>query len=109
MRIIYNKDKCAHSKPLMRDMNALNVSQINIFQVLQFIYKSKHNLNPKVFDNTFIEIHQGYPTRFSKSNFKQPKIITKTTSFSISSSGPKIWNNYIHEFEKKIIFAFISS
>ena len=65
------------------------------------MYKSKHNLNPRVFDNTFAKIHHGYPTRFSRSNFKQPKIITKTTSFAISSRGPKIWNNYLHEFEKK--------
>ena len=100
VRIIYNKDKFTHSKPLMRDMNALNVYQINIFQVLKFMYKSKHNLNPRVFDNTFTEIHHGYPTRFSRSNFKQPKIITKTTSFAISSRGPKIWNNYLLEFEK---------
>ena len=73
VRIIYNKDKFTHSKPLMRDMNPLNVYQINIFQVLKFIYKSKHNLNPRVFANTFTEIHHGYPAKFSRSNFKQPK------------------------------------
>ena len=49
------------------------------------MYKAKHNLNPRVFDNTFTEIHHRYPTRFTRSNFKQPKIITKTTSFVISS------------------------
>ena len=27
-------------------------------------------------------------------------MITKTTSFAISSRGPKIWINYLHEFEK---------
>ena len=84
-------------------MNALNVYQINIFQVLKFIYKAKHNLNPRVFDNTFTEIHHRYPTRFSRSNFKQPKIITKATSFVISPRGSKIWNNYLHEVEKKIL------
>ena len=106
VRIIFNKDKFTHSKPLMRDMNALNVYQINkinIFQVLKFMYKAKHNLNPRVFDNAFTEIHDRYPRRFSRSNFKQPKIITKVTSFAISSSGSKIWNNYLHEFEKKIL------
>ena len=65
------------------------------------MYKSKHNLNQRVFDNTFSKIHHGYPTKFFRSNFKQLKIITKTTSFAISSCGPKIWNNYLHEFEKK--------
>ena len=74
------------------------------------MYKSKHNLNPRVFDNMFTEIHRRYPTRFSRSNFKQPKMITNTTSFAIYSRGQKVWNNYLHEFEKKkIIFAFISS
>ena len=101
VRIIHNKDKFTHSKPLMRDINDLNVYQINIFQVSKFMYKSKHNLNPRVFDNTFTEIHHGYPTRFSRSNFKQPKIITKTTSFAISSRLPKMSNNYLREFEKK--------
>ena len=70
------------------------------------MYKSKHNLNPRVFDNMFTEIHHGYPTRLSRSNFKQPKIITKTTSFVISSCGPKIWNNYLHEFEKNYFFIY---
>ena len=46
VRIIYNKDKFTYLKPLMRDMKALNVYQTNIFQVLKFMYKSKHNLNP---------------------------------------------------------------
>ena len=67
---------------------------MNIFQVFKFMYKSKHNLNLRVFDNTFTEIHHRYPTRFSRNNFKQPKIIPKATSFAISSRGPKIWNNY---------------
>ena len=103
VRIIDNKDKFTHSKSLMRDMSALNVYQINSFQVLKFMYQSKHNLNPRAFDNTFTEIHHGYPTMFSRSNFKQPKIITKTTSFAISCRGPRIWNNHLHKFEKKIL------
>ena len=37
--IIYNKVKFTHSKPLMRDRNTLNVYQINIFQVLKFMFK----------------------------------------------------------------------
>ena len=83
----------------MRDMNALNVCQINTFQVLKFIYKAKHNLNSGIFYNTCTESHHRYPTRFSRSNFKQPKIINKATYSVISFLGSKIWNNYLHEFE----------
>ena len=35
---------------------------------------------------------------------KQPKIITKTTSFVISSCGSKTWYSYLHESEKTILF-----
>ena len=64
MCIIYNKDKFTHSKPLMRDTNALNVYQINIFQVLQFMYKAKYNLNPRAFDNKFTKIYHRYSKGF---------------------------------------------
>ena len=59
------------------------------------MYKAKHN-KPKS--------HHRHLTRVSRSNFKQKKIITKATSFVISSRGSKIWKNYLHEFEKKILY-----
>ena len=68
------------------------------------MYKAKHNLNPRVFNYTFTEINQGYPIRFSRSNFKRPKLIHKASSFAIPSRGSKIWNNCLYEFEKKIDF-----
>lgn len=71
--IIHNK-KITHWKPRMRDMNVLNVNQINIFQDIKLMYKVKHNLIRSVFDNTFTTIHQRYPTRFSRTNFEQTKI-----------------------------------
>ena len=60
-------------------------------------------LNPRVFASMFTEILQKYLTRFSSSNFKQPKVITKATSFAISSGGSNIWKSYLHEFGKTIL------
>ena len=71
------------------------------------MYKSKNISNSRAFDNMFTKIHHRYPIRFSRRNFKQPKIITKTTSFAISFRGPKIWNNYLHEFQKKKMPLFL--
>ena len=34
VRIVFNKDKLTHSKPLFENLNALNVYQINIYQHL---------------------------------------------------------------------------
>ena len=56
----------------MRDMKGWDVYQI-FFRFLKFMCKAKHNLNPRVFDNTFTEIYHKYQTRFSRSNFKQRK------------------------------------
>ena len=38
-RIIYYKDKLTHSKPLFKNMNALGVHELNIFQTLMFMFK----------------------------------------------------------------------
>ena len=65
--------------------------------------KGKHNLNPRVSDNTFTEIHHRHPTSFSRSNFKQPKIITKATSFAIFSRVSKFWNNNLHDPKNTIL------
>ena len=101
VRMIYNKDKFTHSKLLMKDMNALNIYQINIFQGLKFMYIAKHYLNPTVLDNMCKKIHHRYPTRFPRSNFKHSKIITKVTSLYISFRWSKILKNYLHESDQR--------
>ena len=52
-RVIYHKDRYTHASPLLNDMKALNVFKLNIFNILCFMYKCKHNLNPPVFRNIF--------------------------------------------------------
>lgn len=71
------------------------------FHVSRFIYKIKHDTNPSVFAKVLKEIHHNYPNRISENSFKQPKAITKTTSFAISSHGPKIWSNYLMKIKRR--------
>ena len=40
-RIIFFKDKQSHARPLMREMKAINIYQINILQNLILMYKIK--------------------------------------------------------------------
>ena len=49
-RVIYHKDRYTHASPLLKDMKALNVFRLNIFN---FMYKCKQNLNPPMFRNIF--------------------------------------------------------
>ena len=50
---MYNESKYVPSKPLMQKMNALNVYQINIFQIIRLMHKHKLNKNPKISANSF--------------------------------------------------------
>ena len=52
-QVIYYKDRHTHASPLLNDMKDLNVFQLNIFNILCFMYKCEQNLNPPVFRNIF--------------------------------------------------------
>ena len=52
-RIIYYKDKLTHTKPLLKKLNALDVYELNIFQTLIFMFKTKHKLVPDIFHKLF--------------------------------------------------------
>ena len=40
VRIIFNQDRLTHAHPLLKTVNALNVYQINLLQVLLFMHKT---------------------------------------------------------------------
>ena len=101
-RIIYNKDKLTHAKPLMKSLNALNVYQINIFQTLNLMFKSQHRLSPIVFQNMFKKVKHKYPTNFANNNFKTPNFNLKSTRFAISTRGPTLWNTVLSDTIKTI-------
>ena len=95
-RIIYNKDKYTHAKPLMKSLNALNIYQINIFQTLILMFKSQHRLSPTIFEDMFTKIKHKYPTNFANNNnFKIPNVNLKSTRFAISTRGPTLWNTLL--------------
>ena len=43
VRIVFNKDKLNHSKPLFENLNPLNIYQINLHQYLTFMQKFINN------------------------------------------------------------------
>ena len=82
-RIIFNEDKLTHARPLLKNLNALNVYQINIFQILIlmyiYIYKVKNNTTTKAITKLFHRIQNKYNTKSSTDNFSVPKTVSKTT------------------------------
>ena len=101
-RIVYNKDKFTHSKPLLRNLNALNVYQINIYQHLGFMHKLNNDKTPKVFNDIIKRPEHRYPTNFSNLNFSLKSYALNNTKFSISFRGPKLWNDILNKQEKEI-------
>ena len=57
-RIILNKDRMTHSRPLMKELQILNVYQLNIYQTLNFMYKTKLGLTASIFVDNILLIMQ---------------------------------------------------
>ena len=58
------------SRLLMKELNTLNVYQMNILQYLLFMFKVKNSITPRVFNQAFSLIDLLDPTRFSDNSFK---------------------------------------
>ena len=89
----------AHARPLLKQIHALNVYQVNILQILKFMQKVKNTTIPRVFLNNFKESEHN---RFSKYNFKQPPAFINYAKISISYWGLQISNKILSETEKNI-------
>ena len=86
-RIIFFAEHLAHTKPLMLDMNKLNVYQINMYQNLILLYKVHSGTTPSLFFNK-LKINHNYPTSSKCSgNYTNPKSPMKSTNFAISRRG----------------------
>ena len=67
------------------------------------MFKVKHNMAPAAITELFKPINHKYCTKSSSQNFYNPKTISKTTTFSISSRGPFLWNNFLNSNTKEIV------
>ena len=70
---IFNQDRFTHARPLLKTLNALNVYQISLLQVLLFMHKIKPNSSPRIFLHQFQTVNHKYAAWYSKNNFKKPK------------------------------------
>ena len=85
----------SRSKQLMRELYVLNIYQLNIYNVLNLMFKVKNGLIPDAFQNKFNMISHDYFTKNSMYNFKEPRFSLQVTKFEISSRGPRLWNKIL--------------
>ena len=108
-RIIYFKDKNTHAKPLLKKLNALNIYQLNVYQVLLFMHKVKNNSIPNVFKNAFIINSNKYNTTNANTTFYKPFFKTKCSQFSITFRGPHLWNYLVPNQMKSLPYSVFQS
>ena len=70
---------------LMEKTGILNIYKLNIYHVINLMFRVKNNTIPEAFINKFEIVHHYYPTRHSENNLTELKIYFKATKFAISS------------------------
>ena len=98
--ITFNQDRFMHVRPLLKTPNALNAYQINSLQVLLFMYKTKTNSSPQIFQHQFQTINHKNVTQYSRNYFKEPKRETNYAKYCIHTCSLVIWNSFLNETEK---------
>ena len=53
IRLLSFKDQFPYSRPLFKEIRALNIYEINIFNILYLMFKCKNKACPKAFENLF--------------------------------------------------------
>ena len=95
IRVINFKDRFTESKPLFKKMKILNVYEINIFQVLCFMFKCKMKTSPPIFHMIFqLKPPNKYAMRLTNT-VREPICKTKVGQFSITHRAPHLWNKLI--------------
>ena len=84
-------------------MKASNVFQLNIFNVLCFMYKCKQNLNPPVFRNSFTHRTKTKYVLRNENSIQEPLCRTNFSQYCISYRGPYLWKKIV--ISKKLTFS----
>ena len=96
-RIINFKDKFTHAQPLLYDMKALNIFQLNLSHILYFMFKCKKKIAPPIFHDLFTPKPENKYNSRSKGKLKEPFYRKKLTQFNIEYRGPHLWNELAHQ------------
>ena len=100
LRIVNNE--FTDIREIMVRMKVLNIYKLNIYQILNFMFKIKTNTAPCIFENQFTEIQHKYSTRFIKNSFVESQLVYSQTKFSVSSRRPQLWNKLLDQQQKSL-------
>ena len=94
-RIINFKDKFTSAKPLLEQINAMTVYEMNIFQTLCFMYLCQNGNTPSIFKHIYaLKPFNKYTTR-SKNILLKPLCKKNFAKLKSSYRRPHLWNKFI--------------
>ena len=99
-----DNQEITNSRKFMEENGILNKYKLNLYQVLNFMFRVHTETIPKSFQTKFQYMEHKYETKQSKDNIIIPKRNTRITHFAISSRGPRIWNLLSNNLTKTIDF-----
>ena len=99
-----DNQEITNSRNFMEGNGILNVYKLNLYQVVNFMFRVHNETIPKSFQTKFQYIEHKHETRQSKDSFIIPKINSRITRFAISLRGPRIWNSLTNSPTKTIDF-----
>ena len=96
-RIMLGVNKFDPVSHRFKELEALNIYQLNIYQTISFMQTVKTKTCPNLFITKFPEINHKYQTRYSKNAFKIQGARLNVKRFSIQYRGPFMWNNVLNK------------
>ena len=94
-RFLSFKDQFRYSRPLFKEIGALNIYEINIFNILCLMFKCKNKAFPKAFENLFtLKPKNKYQLKRS-CTFLDPFCKSKFSQLCINYCRQHLWNTIV--------------
>ena len=74
-------------------MKVLNIYKLDIYQILNFMFRRKTNTSLCIFEKQFTEI---------KNSFVKSQLVYFQNKCTISSRGPRLWNKLLDQQQKSL-------
>ena len=84
------KDKFTHAQPLLHDMKALNIFQINFFLIIYFMFKCKKKINSPIFRSFLTAKAENKYNIRSREKLTESFYRKKHAQFNIDYRGPHL-------------------
>ena len=100
IQVIFNKNKFAHTREILKEQKILNIYQLNILSNIIFTHRVENENAPFIFLTKFCKPSHAYPRNFPAHNFLVPTFKLKKSKYRVSVRGPLIWNKILTAAEK---------